>query len=125
LGFEVFALGGDLGEAVAELVTPLLVDVLGADRLVLAEFFDHVGLLPLQLFDLGAEGGDPCRHAVVRFGLLVWDGKEERSAVGAEDAAGEEPADGVEEFVFADPQALGWLGYQGLPVWWAGTGSQA
>ncbi len=107
-------MGGDLGEAVAELAAPLLVDVLIADWLVLAEFFDDVGLLPFQIFDLVAEGGDAGGGAVVDSRLFVLDGQEERCAVGAEDAAGEEPADGVEEFVFADPQAFGVGGVPGL-----------
>ncbi len=107
-------MGGDLGEAAAELVTPLLVDVLIGDWLVLAEFFDDVGLLPFQVFDLVAQEDDAGGGAVVGLGLVVY-GQQERSTVGAEDAAGEESSDGVEELVFANPQALGMAGVPVLP----------
>src|SRR6266498_1918748 len=73
------ALGGDLGEGVAELIPPLPVDIGVADRGVGAEFGDNVGLLAVQFLDLGSKGS----------------------------GAGGGWVDGGEEFVFADPQALG------------------
>src|SRR6266498_1495769 len=99
------ALGGDLGEGVAELIPPLPVDIGVADRGVGAEFGGNVGLRAVQFLDLGSEGSGAGGGWVVG-GPLVRSGEEEL-AVGAEDAPGEEAADGGEEFVFADPQALG------------------
>jgi hypothetical protein len=85
---------------------------------------EKTNLLPLQVLDLATQRGDAGGGGVVDLGLAVV-GVQECGAVGAEDAGGEEPADLGQEFVFADPQALGVGGYQGLLAWWAGTGSQA
>jgi hypothetical protein len=57
LGLGRPALVGEVGEAGAELGSPLLVDVVVAAALVGLQFVDDIRLLPLQIFDLVFEGG--------------------------------------------------------------------
>jgi hypothetical protein len=108
-------LADHLGEVLPELGSPFVIDVVVAGWLVLAQFPDHVCLLPLQFFDLAAERGGAGGCAVIDGGLGVGvgGGEEERVSVRAEDAPGEEGVDQVQEFVFADPEALG---VGGVPV---------
>jgi hypothetical protein len=62
LDLQVLPQRGDLGEAFAELAAPLLVNVFVIGRPVVAKLLDHVGLLTLQVSDLGAQRGCPrCR----------------------------------------------------------------
>jgi len=75
-----------------------------------AQFLDYVGLLTLQVSDLGAYRGRPRCGSVLDGRLVSLAGGEQGIPVRAEDAAGEEAADQFEELVLADPQALGLRG---------------
>jgi hypothetical protein len=109
---EGLALVAELGEARAELGSPLLVEVVVAGGVVRLQFGNCVGLLALDLSDLGFEGSPTGDGRVVTQGGLFPLGKQGVTVL-AEDPPGEEGVNRGQELVFADPEALG---VGGVPV---------